>query len=1137
MSRLSVSSSRQSLQLGSEDLGPNAIGSLVEATEGYKPPTIKDIEQVKLPSIARVSQQKYNEYLQEVQQEYRQYCQLKRGGSDVPGDVNSSLDSVPQAFFEPDFRLDNQRIFDTVTEHKTDVTTYNILQEKLSYYIDTVEVNLIEEISKSSDSFFMAIDELKQIHSDTESAVEVVRDLRTQMQTLDQINVERGLQMVQLQQQYAQVEELENGVTQLQEIVRLFQEAERLSEEQPQTNLLPCLELVDSTDALIHGDSEYLASTTVKMKTPISNLSPLTGLKPLRDSLLSLRVKVGHKIGKQFTLLLIDDLQSHGQAVPTGDTIVRLMQQFNRQRNRASPPEAVNTSFNDVDPAFRGKLASLLNQLLRAGQVQDAFKAYQDAIADYSRRLIKQHLPSSTDTNSMSSGLSGVSGVSSGSAASRSERGMALAGKLRALSASEFENTLAEIYASLSEFVRRLLTHQKLLLDLISSQPALLEQCGELAFGLRQVISGTVDKQLAYMTKIVNARREQTAQLPCDLFLNFYALNGIFVRECEQSVGVVSNPLQTTLVGHLKQFIQTLFNRADEHLLSELEKDKWKDTEISAQTQQKVDDIVAAATQDPIKWKELLFVNLMGGTPNNTDVPKEGKMRPKNVFVEAASFIIPNGTTHLVDGLVGFLQLVVIFPGQTPELVDVITSLIKRYNVSANELILQAGATRSAAKLAHISAKNLALVSQSLGFIVTLIPYMREYCRRHVTSQQIPAQFDRTKRDLLKHQDDIHTKLVSIMVERMVNHSRTLRRIDWSKPVTTANGVHEYMQQLISDTNTLSKSLKKVLASENYIGVAEESKLEIPTGVPPKDEAKDESKAEVSTAVSEPVPEVKKDVEGHQVESKDDAKKSQTEDVKETAMELNDTEMDSTNVEEKTKEASEEESREESKTGDVAVEETNSESQHVSNDIVTEGADAESVKVEPGPENADEVIASEPDTKEAVSGTKESEAQSTIDALDEAAVEEKERGDKVGDKVEDKVEDKVGDKVEEMKGEVEEGETGTTTELDAVNSENGAKENGTVKEEAKNEVEEVKEEVQAEPEKVADKPESADKDETKAESETTSTPDLSKETADEAKDDGKDDKDDSAPSLQPEPKPASISSPKKKKNKKKGKKK
>lgn len=817
MSRLSVSSSRQSLQLGGEDLGPNAIGSLVEATEGYRPPTIKDIEQVKLPSIARVSQQKYNEYLQEVQTEYRQYCQLKRGGSDIPGDVNSSLDSVPQAFFESDFRLDNQRIFDTVTEHKTDVATYNILQEKLSYYIDTVEVNLIEEISKSSDSFFTAIDELKQIHSDTESAVEVVRDLRTQMQTLDQIHVERGLQMVKLQQQYAQVEELENGVAQLQEIVRLFQEAERLSEEQPQTNLLPCLELVDSTDALIHGDSEYLASTTVKMSTPIANLSPLMGLKPLRDSLLSLRVKVGHKIGKQFTLLLIDDLQSHGQAVPTGDTIVRLMQQFNRQRNRASPPEAVNTSFNDVDPAFRGKLASLLNQLLRAGQVQDAFKAYQDAIADYSRRLIKQHLPSSTDTNSMSSGLSGVSGISSGSGTSRSERGMALAGKLRALSAPEFENTLAEIYASLSEFVRRLLAHQKLLLDLISSQPALLEQCGELAFGLRQVISGTVDKQLAYMTKIVNSRREQTAQLPRDLFLNFYALNGIFVRECEQSVGVVSNPLQTTLVGHLKQFIQTLFNRADEHLLAELEKDKWKDTEISAVTQQKVDDIVASATQDPAKWRELLFANLMGASTNNNDAPKEGKMRPKNVFVEAASFIIPNGTTHLVDGLVDFLQLVPIFPGQTPELVDVITSLIKRYNVSANELILQAGATRSVAKLAHISAKNLALVSQSLGFIVALIPYMRECCRRHVTSQQIPAQFDRTKRDLLKHQDDIHTKLVSIMVERMINHSRTLRRIDWSKPVTTPNGVHEYMQQLISDTNTLSKSLKKVLASENYI--------------------------------------------------------------------------------------------------------------------------------------------------------------------------------------------------------------------------------------------------------------------------------------------------------------------------------
>jgi vacuolar protein sorting-associated protein 54 len=64
--------------------------------------------------------------------------------------------------------------------------------------------------------------------------------------------------------------------------------------------------------------------------------------------------------------------------------------------------------------------------------------------------------------------------------------------------------------------------------------------------------------------------------------------------------------------------------------------------------------------------------------------------------------------------------------------------------------ILRAGATKTAG-LKSIMARHLAFASQALGAIISLIPYIREYARRHLgnTNPSI-AEFDRTKRVCLR---------------------------------------------------------------------------------------------------------------------------------------------------------------------------------------------------------------------------------------------------------------------------------------------------------------------------------------------------------------------------------------------------
>jgi vacuolar protein sorting-associated protein 54 len=81
------------------------------------------------------------------------------------------------------------------------------------------------------------------------------------------------------------------------------------------------------------------------------------------------------------------------------------------------------------------------------------------------------------------------------------------------------------------------------------------------------------------------------------------------------------------------------------------------------------------------------------------------------------------------------------------------------------------------AGLKNITAKHLALASQSLSIMISLVPYIRETLRRHLNPKQavMLIEFDKLKRDYQEHQYEIHAKLVAIMADRLAVHCKTLQ--------------------------------------------------------------------------------------------------------------------------------------------------------------------------------------------------------------------------------------------------------------------------------------------------------------------------------------------------------------------------
>lgn len=128
------------------------------------------------------------------------------------------------------------------------------------------------------------------------------------------------------------------------------------------------------------------------------------------------------------------------------------------------------------------------------------------------------------------------------------------------------------------------------------------------------------------------------------------------------------------------------------------------------------------------------------------------------------------------------------------------------------------------AGLKNITAKHLALASQSLSIVITLIPYVRETVRRHLSATQavMLVEFDKLRRDYQEHQYEIHAKLVAIMSDRLTVHCRALSNLDFNAPLPgSPPEPSKPIADLVKETATLHKVLYKYLhesSVENVMG-------------------------------------------------------------------------------------------------------------------------------------------------------------------------------------------------------------------------------------------------------------------------------------------------------------------------------
>ncbi|AOA60891.1 Vacuolar protein sorting-associated protein 54 [Komagataella phaffii CBS 7435] len=847
-------------------LGQNSIYELVQGAERskrhlrtisvnggtttvhLKGPSINDIPAVKLPKITKANPNSYKPYLESLKDYFNEYesnnqltektleTYLKQVDEEdqLANDIHqsaadASLQDIPSVYFQEDFRLDNPRVFETVVEgshislqdgSSKSLANNNLLQEKLSWYLDTVEVHLINEISKSSGSFFTALDDLNKITTGSKVTAKGLLALQERVDLLDEQQAKKAINILQKIQKRINTEILEQSLLQVQTIL---QQADLAEATYLNGNYEKALDQIDSIRCLIKGDTSksLLAQSVVsKWPYPLQNLTELPALSSLKHLLKNLESEIGRTYCKMFVDFLIEDLRNHYDHVSKHDTLYRLssnLQRDNRRFTYIKLDKEINNSFQDVNALFKEKLSHFMKELSRCGELTNAFGRYEQQLLVEVKSIVRSFLPEED---------SRTSSHASQTNSTQSNARNSLSDNLRLMTPREFEDMLIEIYCRVSEALRRLTIHQKALLDMsldfvTESDFANTSQTDIImTLDITKSILTTIDVVQTRVSKVIGVRREQTAQISLDYFLRFYSVNGLFLYECEMINGGNTNTtaLQDAIGVQTKLF-NTAFHSSTLKLISEsIEKEPWKSGYLPNEFQTLLNQVIQSANEDPEKWINSLkfqYENNVQSDPEDI----QGEER-KTLSIDQDSFIVPTVVFTILRCVKNYEMLKLVFPQHTLLYYSNVCEFLRLMNVKIQQSVLKAGATRTAG-LKHITSKHLVICSQLLRFIVHLIPHVKNCFLRSVKQEdklQVAEELDKIKDLFFDHENEIFAKLVSIMTDRFGTHSAEIKRIDWSQNVQSGQ-CHRYMEILVKETLTICNVLQTYLPENQYTSI------------------------------------------------------------------------------------------------------------------------------------------------------------------------------------------------------------------------------------------------------------------------------------------------------------------------------
>ncbi|KNA15930.1 hypothetical protein SOVF_093940 [Spinacia oleracea] len=855
----------------------------------------------------------FQPYLNSISEHYARFEDIRNHSSkenlDIVDNIGGQgealvacLREVPALYFKEDFELEDGGTFRAACPFST-MNENLVLQERLSQYLDVVEMHLVKEISLRSNSFFEAQQQLGDLNVKIVEGCKRIRELKETIRLLEG-------DVVGSARQIQEFSSMRGNLLALQQKLRLIlyvdQALGALKLLVASADCAGALDVADDLRQLLDGDE-------------------LTGLHCFRH----LRDHVAASMDSIFSILSSEFMRASLHDAGDLDAII-----VSTAKERASVPS--NGRLDDVKldeeetSNFRDLVLPIIIGLLRTAKLPSVLRMYRDTLTADMKTAIKNAVAELLPVlvaRSLESDFS--TGEKTGDA---DGGGSSLASRLRSLTSESFVELLAAVFKIVlahlvraaevkksiewimtnldghyaSESVAAAIAHGAAASEAAqdsdnqiqvnnaiaySSQrnsnkvPPLQGKATELtspsnvsknfrADVLREnaeAVFAACDAAHGRWAKLLGVRAVLHPKLRLPEFLSIYSITQDFINATEKIGGRLGYSIRGTLQSQAKAFVDFQHESRVAKIKAVLDQETWSEVDVpdefqaivasmftsdpltpeifgddqgssivsnngvstvaghskESNAEQHIEQTDSNNVSDDVSTQEKSqhlgeandaskadVVTSSAPTKNNNTKDRV-KSTSQTLMYRGVGYHMVNCGLILLKMLSEYIDMNDSLPSLSSEVVHRVVEILKFFNTRTCQLVLGAGAMQVSG-LKSITSKHLALASQVISFTYAIIPDVKQILFLNVPETRKPllqSEIDRVAQDYKVHRDEIHTKLVQIMRERLLVHLRGLPQIvdSWNKPDDGDTQPSQFAKSLTKEVGYLQRVLSRML--------------------------------------------------------------------------------------------------------------------------------------------------------------------------------------------------------------------------------------------------------------------------------------------------------------------------------------
>lgn len=750
-----------------------------------------------------------------------------------------SISTVPEIFFSPYFDLTDPKIFESllvlgeddeyqsngimtsseakISRDKTGSKIRIQQPDKFTQHLDTIELALLNQVRSKSESFFRETNRFTYLKSLVAESVREVESLRGELQIIK----ERSIADVELIPVMAKRRHDMNVLEQiLDEITHIVEVKSGVSGLIAASDYLGAVEAINLARRLLNGDyskDERRGSSQRYM------LGKLTALNKINDQL------------SQYENLVVMDLSNE---------LVQIFLSWDGGRN-------INNSGNmsrskSMIPAERRlKVKQIIESLRKCRKLTTMANLYKEKVCDTIRVTIRTTISEcaadaikGASLNEKEDTMKGKDGTTKTDEDTLGIFSMApkasITDGVTSMSFEQCMDCLLMIFEQVLGSLQSASGVSKFCLEegisfkdeeySEESKTSNISKVSQsLSLASPSALATASDLSLKSVSEILRLRKEAHSLISFGEMRRLWDSSIAFTLQVEKFSGQKAYGLRSTLLSQAKAFVERKHEANMASLVAALDAERWTQCDISDDRQTSLTRLCSG--------RAVLSSSTDDKSLSDTD------MNTNNPFaeVDGKQYRVVWSSLLLVEMIMNNVACAAHFQSLAANIVSKVSEILRLFNARTSQLVLGAGAIQSAARLKSINAKHLALVTQCVGLVLTILPHVRAALMAQLPNKQhtLLVDLDKIKKEYADHSEKVFSKFVSI-IGGIVQHGVA--------PRLTQTNFDERSKTLHSkETSNEQNGKQKVDCCYFFIGIITNTRKmhQVLTSLLPPDDIKD----------------------------------------------------------------------------------------------------------------------------------------------------------------------------------------------------------------------------------------------------------------------------------------------------------